>query len=200
MFTKIRRWLERSYKTPLRQIGQVLYWFRTHTYNKYHLIDIRCKRNGYSWGWIDKSEAILFANMAILVDFIEKEKAFESHVDWRSAAEVGGERGTENDPSGNECRGGHAKAKKEILEIYNWWVKGRKEEYDALEAAHDEAYKDMTTDWKPCKDSPKFLEMVTTNPPSKEVVEALWKQETALEDRDKEMMIRLIKVSGYMWT
>jgi hypothetical protein len=63
------------------------YWLRTHTINKYHIVDTRCPDNGYSWGWIDADHKILLAVMAIFVDFIEKEKPFDT-VDWSWNAEV----------------------------------------------------------------------------------------------------------------
>ena len=149
IFTRVRRWIEHWHKKPFRQIGRGLYWLRTHTINKYHLIDLRSSRNGYAWGWLDASEGILFANMAILVRFIEKEKPFNGHVDWRSAEEVRVAGETENDPGGDACRDGHAAAKKEMLEIYNWWVKGRKEEHDAFDKTYDEAYKDDKFEFEP---------------------------------------------------
>jgi hypothetical protein len=137
--------------------------------------------------------------MAILVDFIEKEKAFEGHVDWRSAEEVRSAGETENDPGGDASRNAHSVAKKEILEIYKWWKTGRKEEHDALEAAYDRAHENTTHKFVPCKPE-GYSKMVITNSPSKEAVEGLWRQKEALEQKDEDMMIRLVKVRGYMWT
>jgi hypothetical protein len=164
------------------------------------MLNLKNSRNGYAWGYLDKSEGILFANMAILVDFVEKEKAFDCHVDWRSAAECNANGENENDPSSDANRDAHAAAKKEILEIYNWWVKGRKEEHDALDKMSDDAYQHTSFKLEPSKDHPKMFDMVTANRPSSDVVEDLWNRESALEEKDKEMMIRLIKVSGFMWT
>ena len=87
------------------------YWLRTHTINKYHLVDARCARNGYAWGWIDRSDLFLYANFAILTDFVEKE--YPGFVDWDY----------------NEA----SKANKtEFLALYNWWKTGRKEEHDEV--------------------------------------------------------------------
>lgn len=52
--------------------------------------------------WRDADSLLLHAGFQILVDFVEKEKAFNCHVDW------------DNDQK-------HILAKAEILELYNWW-------------------------------------------------------------------------------
>jgi hypothetical protein len=170
-------------------IKQALYWLRTHTYNRYHLLDIRNKRNGYAWGWLDRSEAILFANMALLVQFVEKESGLNCHVDWRSAEEAK----TDNrdvDSWEKENGDAHANAAKEMREIYAWWTKGRKEEHDALEELEDRAF-DYKTSFNKRADG--LFSMETNQTPEQEV-------EDSLSKKDEEMVIRLIKVSGYMWT
>jgi hypothetical protein len=199
-FKRIRRWYEGWNTGPLKHVSRLLYWLRTHTYHRYHMLNLKNKKNGYSWGWLDRSEGILFANMAILVDFVEKEMAFEGHVDWRSAAEVKESGETENDPWGDANRDAHALAKKEMIEIYDWWTKGRKEEHDAWDRAYDDVYTGTTTRFEPSKTFPGNFDMVTEKSPGREAVEALWKRDEALENKDEEMIIRLVKVSGYMWT
>lgn len=86
----------------------IFYYIRTHTYNKYHLIDARCPTWGleYKWGWCDRCELILIAPFQILKDFVEKELP-HSYVDWDA---------TEH----------HKAAYKEIQELYAWWMTGRK--------------------------------------------------------------------------
>jgi hypothetical protein len=86
------------------------------------MIDIRNPYNGYKWGWIDRSEAILFANFAILCDFIEKEHPFEiidfEHDDyWRNL-------------------------KKELVDLYHWWKIGRKAEQDQCDSLYTEIEQD----------------------------------------------------------
>jgi hypothetical protein len=188
-----------SIRNPFRQIGHALYWLRTHTYNKYHMLDLRSSQNGYSWGWLDRSEAILFANMAILIDFIEKEKAFEGFVDWRSAEEMKAA-GEEVDAYSEPCYNNHAEAKKEMLAIYNWWKKGRKEEHDALEKRYEEAYKDDKFEFEPIENGMFKLKDRPVTPEQIKARKQIWKDEESLEAKDDEMMIRLVKVRGYMWT
>jgi hypothetical protein len=111
----------------LNIIERAWYWIRTHTYNRYHMLDIRNPRNGYSWGWLDRSEGLLFANFAMLVDFVEKERGLgpvttpadygdyqdeytKAHVDDACARDKG------------------------IMDLYWWWKLSRKMEHDAFEA------------------------------------------------------------------
>jgi hypothetical protein len=194
----IRRWLESWRRWPFRHISRAMYWLRSHTLDRYHVLNIRNKRNGYAWGWLDRSEGILFANMAILVGFIEEEKAFDCHVDWRSAAEMVAA-GEKTDGGRNANYDAHAVAKKEMLEIYRWWTHERKIEHDRHDVLSSRAF-------------PHPFEFERTEdgmyrgkePPPTEAELELRAQyssmEGVLEARDEEMMIRLIKVRGYMWT
>lgn len=81
-------------------IEEFLYWFRTHTYNRYHIIDLRTK-DIYKWGWIDQDNRMFIACFKCLEDFVEKEKPFEqTDYEWSDEAR---------------------QEKKEIQELYNWW-------------------------------------------------------------------------------
>jgi hypothetical protein len=54
--------------------------------------------------WCDKDLVLLHASFQILTDFIKKEKPFTTHVDW------------------SHDEKSHA-TKKEIEELYAWWMK-----------------------------------------------------------------------------
>ncbi len=120
----VRCWLSWSLPTLFtgwwrRLVKEPWYWVRTHTYNRYHIIDMRYPRNGYEWGWLDRDRAILFASFAVLVDFVEKE--YPGYVNWESDDE-------------------HKKAREEFIELYNWWTAGRKVEHDAHDKRLNEHY------------------------------------------------------------
>jgi hypothetical protein len=138
--------------------------------------------------------------MAILVDFVEKEKAFEGFVDWRSAEEVRAAGETENDPGGDASRNAHSVAKKEMLDIYSWWKKGRKEEHDALDKRYDEAHKDDKFEFEPIENGFFRLKDRPVTPEQIKTRKQIWRDEEALETKDEEMMIRLVKIRGYLWT
>jgi len=179
MFKRFRRWLEHHHRWPLKQIGHALYWLRTHTYNKYHIIDCRSPHNGYSWGWFDRSSLILFANMAILVEYVEKEA---DQIDWTS------------DPS-------HSEARSEMEIIYQWWLKGRKIEHDDYEALLTKAYGfDRCTVFEPCEDDPSIRGRHFVLQSWEEDCRRCDEAEEALEKKDEEMMIRLIKIRGHLWS
>ena len=84
-----------------RNIENIFYWIRTHTINKYHIIDCRDKKNGYAWGWCDRCDLILFSSFNILKDFMEKE--YPGIVDWDYDQQ-------------------HKNIKQELQELYSWWT------------------------------------------------------------------------------
>ena len=199
LFKRIRRWAEGWHRWPFRHISKALYWLRTHTYNRYHMLDMRSKVNGYEWGWHDRSELILFANMALLRDFIEKEKAFDCHIDWSSAAEALEARGKENDDGCGASRDAHAAAKKEMLTIYDWWTKGRAEELKKEDELLEAAYPNPM-EFESIPGSSMFKLKDDETPELRKLRDQCHIMEEELEKKDEEMMIRLIKVRGYMWT
>lgn len=181
LLTSIRRWMEHWHWPWLKQVGHWLYWLRTHTYNKYHLIDCRHSRNGYRWGWLDRSELILFANMAILKEYVEK----ESHqTDWDYDEHF-------------------RRLKKEMDEILLWWDHGRKIEHDAYDDLLTKSYgfKDCVVFQKAA--DPRLEAMVFTrrgDPEWEEDCRRCQEAEDRLDDRDEEMLIRLIKIRGTLWS
>src|SRR3990167_9471713 len=68
--------LEYIYDDIYYYVKRVWYWIRCHTYNRYHIIDIRCK--DYKWGWIDQDHKMFLACFKCLEDYVEGEKCFET--------------------------------------------------------------------------------------------------------------------------
>ena len=166
---RVFRWLDRA-----------AYWLRTHTWDRYHMIDIRSRRNGYAWEWMDRSEGMLFAVMSMLVDFIEKERAFEV-IDWDSDD-------------------GHREAARELREIYLWWTQDRKIEHDEHERLADEAYKDFQFTFTDMPGGLQRLDPPVETPEQRKARDDVQEAEDRLDQRDTDMMIRLIKVREAMWT
>jgi hypothetical protein len=166
---RVFRWLDRA-----------AYWLRTHTWDRYHMVDIRSRRNGYAWGWMDRSEGMLFAVMAMLVAFVEQERAFQV-IDWDSDD-------------------GHREAVRELREIYLWWTQDRKIEHDEHERLADEAYEGYQTTFVPMPDG--MLKLVTSDetPEQRKARDDVREAEDRLDQKDTDMMIRLIKVREAMWT
>lgn len=121
----IKLYFKIRYLPIINFIINIPYWIRTHTYNRYHIINLKKHRStsiDYKWGWIDKDYALLMVNFIILCDFVEEEKCFKK-IDWRWSE-------------------GHQHAAKEIKELYRWWRFGRNREWEMMEVLknHDEIY------------------------------------------------------------
>ncbi len=91
--------------------SQLWYWIRTHTYNRYHIINIKNADHEYKWGWIDSDNKMELACFKIMVDYVEGEEPFE-RLDL-------------------EATDSGAWFAKELREIYHWWKFERKKEHDA---------------------------------------------------------------------
>ena len=159
-------------------ISDAKYWLRTNTYNRYHMVDCRSKQNGYKWGWKDRCELILFANMSILQSFIEKECS-PGHVAWDS----------------DDI---HINAMKEMRTIYAWWTSIRKVDHDAYDTMLGEAYSGPLV-FEPVEDMKGYSRLVH-DPELRALRDKAREVEAALEAKDEEMMIRLIKIRHFMWT
>ncbi len=152
---------------------QPIYWLRTHTINRYHIVDVR-GQGDYKWGWCDRDHLMYLACFKILVDFCEKEMP-HSHTCY-----------LEGD--------NWAQAHGELLTIYDWWKRGR-----AIEHAEvSEMFKKL--------DPLRWEKVVNSDysrilPPVDRAAHDAWiKREHELEAKDEEMLARLLKVRGYMWT
>jgi len=75
-----------------RAISNCLYWLRTHTYNRYHIINIKSPQQGYKWGWLDRDHVLFLAMFRILSDFIEKEVFTYSPIPSIAAIKLGHKR------------------------------------------------------------------------------------------------------------
>jgi hypothetical protein len=77
-----------------------LYWsIRYKTTNRYHILNIGSKENGWTHGYIDVRERILHASFALLVEFAETES---DSVCWHWNEDV-------------------LRVKAEMDLLYNWW-------------------------------------------------------------------------------
>ena len=123
--------------------------------------------------WFDKDTQILYGMMNLLVDYVEKEDCF-GVIEWNSDEH-------------------HKKAAIEIKTIYDWWknYKTREEEINnSTSKWHDEA--------KPCVENSYFK--TTETETSKRLLKETLNLEEKLEKEEEEMLIRLIKIRGYLWT
>lgn len=135
-------WFNLRWRWPIYNISGYWYWLKSHTYCRFHMLDIRSPRNEYDWGYLDADSAMFYACFALLKNYVEREKPFEI-VDWGWNKE-------------------HKKAAKEIKELYDWWVKGRKDEQDELDRLGEKLYHNWTNRQKRQKDKKwkEYIEQV----------------------------------------
>ena len=145
--------------------------------------------------WYDIDTRMLHANMQLLVDFVEKEHGL-THSDW----------------TWNE---GHKQAKVDIDEIYAWWKnypKRQQEIEDSLDKwseIHKLGIKRKavlnTKDSKNLDECAVYeLKEEVLDPEKVKEAEVLFekhhKMEQDLIDEETAMLVKLIKIRGYLWT
>lgn len=84
--SKVVDWLRRW-----PRLSNALYWLRTHTKDRYHIVDLRQAEpensNGYRWGWLDRDRALLLACFTVLRQFVEREEPWDPGPPRAEAAE-----------------------------------------------------------------------------------------------------------------
>lgn len=136
-------WFKYSIQWNLRQ----WYWaVRDRIERKYHKLNLHDKANGYThYGYSDVRSRLVFANFALLREFVECEM---DNVVWDS------------DP-------GHEKVAKEIQALYKWWTEERPKAWEDFEKGP----------WENILD-----------------------EEYRLEEKDSEMVKRLMDIRLSLWT
>jgi len=168
-----------------RCIRPLRLFFRTHI-SRLHLLDMRSKMHDYIGGYVDPSEQVLYANFAILKTFVEREKVFQFLGLQIVNGKVTG-RDIGDDPD--------IPYYQEIYDLYEWWTCTRNKESLALSELSSRVTYSMveTADKDPTYGK---LYQVEWKGPHKEHTDA----QQAFDDRDDEMLLRLIKVRRQLWT
>jgi len=180
--TRIRYFLNEARKWLSRwpRVSDTFYWIRTHTKDRYHVLNLKEagpeNKEGYRWGWIDRSEMLSLATFLVLRKFVEEERPLNCSERIKELEEEGDEYGEL--PTLREQQ----KDYEEIMSLYNWWVKDRFEEYKVFEDKLEEAYK-------------KYKE--TSDDKDRDV---WFDAEAAKAKREEEMLIRLVKIRNHLWT
>jgi len=151
--------------------------YRFHPNHKYNIIKPRTLKPSY----YDPLVLILHANMEILVEFVEHERSVQ-HVDWHGSSKE------------------HGKAWDEMNEICDWWTIKWPEREKMFpdgspllerpnipeEWGHMASLKDKYKDEPIMKEYIKYLKNMSE-------CEEKW------EEKEQEMLMRLIKIRKYMW-
>jgi hypothetical protein len=204
-----------------------IYWLRTHTIDRYHLLDLR-GQGDYTWGYLDPCHKMWLACFAVLCEFVEKEdpkigsRTVASYFDLgptgRPCEKMQGIAPSKDDdssyfydPPSDEIRkerdwweGEQEQIEyqlgweREVRFLYDWWKTGRAKDHAEL----DEMGKDINMEIRfkevPGRDDVKELDMSHLNHDTR------WKEwckrNDELEKKDEEMLRRLIEVRGHLWT
>jgi hypothetical protein len=201
-----------------RTLGEVFYWIRTHTYNRYHIVNLKQPKDSpgdyeYHWGWLDRSRALIFANFAILCDFVENEDlpAHRWHWDketdkttvvkktWQEVLaeyeEILATDFNKDDPKWKYDDGSFKdneyeqhlvdiKAQIELYTIYKWWKVDR---FDLCKKI-DETLPELN--YARRNNHEEYDKRLN------EWVEA----EKELKKQEEDILIRLIKIRNHLWT
>jgi GTPase SAR1 family protein len=158
----------------------VFYWIRTHTKDKYHILNLKEaepeNKEGYKWGWIDRTNALPLAAFLVLRKLVEEERPWNCSERIKKLEEEGDENGELTALREQQ------KDYEEIMSLYNWWVKDRFEENEQFEKNLNDCY----NTWK--KD------------PTEENKQKWFDAEGARNKREEEQLIRLVKIRNCLWT
>ena len=157
----------------LEFLNNPLYYFRQRFWRKHHVIYTGLEK----WKWSDTQYRMLYGMMSLLVQFIKDEEPLK-HTDWDAME--------------------HTKeAKEEFMAIYKWWLEYEHRLEDigtAMNAYHEERFKGC-----PDKDWLKHIKK-ERSPKANKLWEELNGMEETLELETTDMLCRLVKIRGYLWT
>ncbi len=164
--------------------------------------------------WQDLDYRILHCTFDELVDFVEIEKAYSNYRwdeekvknlkwwqggRWRTRTWRSAEAGLnhllwESNLNDEEIPTSQSVAAQEIIYLYNWWVNIRPNRAKPMEASGWSAYCDSK--------GGDLLDMFDRDDgvDTKPMHDKMRELEKQYDDEDTEMLIRLIKIRGYLWT
>lgn len=148
---------------------------------RYHMLDLRqpCDKNEienldcYRYGWVDVDKKMLYAIFNLLGEYLNKEEPYDLRTD-HSEEEIN------NDP----CLRQQAENLDEAKFIWHWWTVDRKIDYKYAG--------ELLTFWSEARQN--------KDPNVKELWEKLQENDKYLEDKEEEMIARLMKIRKGLWT
>jgi len=153
------------------------YWLKCHVIkrHRYHMLDLRQpKQDGeyaYRYGWLDSDHKMVYALFNILNNFVADEMPH-----WYCPSEE------EIDQNPHLLNQRHKYL--EIKTIHYWWNIDRKR--------REQYYADLLHKWNEARKN--------QDPAEHQFWIDLKAEESAFKDKEEEMLIRLIKIRGVLWT
>lgn len=167
-------WFKQKYR---KLVKDPIYWFKCNflTKHKYHLIDIREPKTegplAYRYGWIDSDTKMVLALFTILNDFVREEM---SHWYCPSEEEVQAE------PHLINQRNNYLETKA----IHYWYNVERKRQ--------EKVHAELLHSWSDAKKA--------QDPAEHQLWIDLHKVEESNKEKEDEMLARLLKIRGSLWT
>lgn len=157
-----------------RPVSKAYYWFVSHAIpsRRYHMLDLR-QEGGYRYGWRDVPEKMLYAMFNLLGEYLNKEDPTDL-TEHYTIEQIN------NEPNLKAQQD----ALEEAREIYYWWTVGRKDEKILISVTQDL--------WWTAKKK--------KDPIASAHFDLLKKLEAQYEEREDEMVLRLMKIRRTLWT
>ena len=206
--------LEDVIKWPVKKLYNAKYYIVNRWVDQSHAL-VAHPKHIKPGNWQDLDYRILHCTFDELVDFVEVEKAYANYrwdLDklgelkwwqggrWRTRTWRSAEAGLsylkwESEISEDEAPSSQAEAAKEVLFLYDWWVNVRPNREDPMEVSGWSAYCDTY------RDEGLFAMFDKDDGvDTKSMHDKMRELETQYDEEDTEMLIRLIKIRGYLWT
>ena len=167
-------------------IEQFWYWIRSHTYRRYHILDLRQPHtdsdDDYRWGWADPDSQMLFAVWNIFVSHVDQINA--SKFNYGTSEESLNALRTRIKEE-EDCSNSQLEYLLEAKALYQYWTIDRK--------VNSKKKTSLLRDWHTHRQEDK-------KSGNKERWNALRKFEADFDTEEEEMMIRLMKIRRNLWS
>lgn len=172
------------------QVSHFFYWFKSMTYRRYHMLDLRQPKGSYedyTWGYLDPDRAMLFAMFNILVKHVDYLNESKWHYGPNEETFEKLKQDIIETVSPEEKLLYEEKLKylKELKALYDYWTIEREEDCKKRDK--------LLTDWSKHRTDDKVKGDDSR-------WEALRKAEEELEKTEELMLFRLLSIRGHLWT
>lgn len=168
-------WFSKYIYGNFAPIPRFWYWLRCHTFTKYHILDLRQPKNSvdeYRYGYTDIDHRILYACFNLLKIYVEKQKPYDLRKDYTDV-EIEKDFGMNN----------QQKVYDEVMLIYNYWTIDRQNSRKELDEEFERIYK------------LKNIDRIKYN----ELYSQYRIKEKSFDDKEDEILIRLMKIRRNLW-
>lgn len=193
-------YLQNFIHSPLDLIKNIRCYARNRLISKTHALTSNLKRGQ----WYDFDTRVLHALFDELVHFVEVEQVWNpsetglAHLE-RAASFKNNEDWVDKNDSSFGKPTHQALAAQETIVLYKWWKEARPKRPDPMDASGWSGYCDARRQTATSQEDPFWIDKAGGEDAQK-LVELCHQMEQEQEEEDTEMLIRLIKIRGSLWT